>query len=398
MEQTVATESIRDRQLNQQGNLAFVLVVVISYVILFITPVQQYSLPHVALLIGLGVVYVVLGTAGLHFILERHSFPALLVYYLIQLGLALILILASGSQGQLWLLPLPLVSQAAMTLPRRWLLLVCTLTLAVLLAPMLLSGDLPNIVQAGVAFAAGIFFVVLFSQIATNEHNAHAEGERLAAELSEANRKLRAYAVQAEDLATMQERNRLARDIHDGLGHYLTVINVQLQVAQTMLDSDAAASRAALDKAQSLTQQALADVRRSVAALRSTPTEGRALSEAISDLVEENRAAGIVTELVVHGAPRPLSPQADLTLYRAVQEALTNVRKHARASRVDLALDYSHEGTALLVIRDNGIGTDETETGFGLLGLRERVHLLGGTVTIHTAPREGFTLTVEVPV
>ena len=96
------------------------------------------------------------------------------------------------------------------------------------------------------------------------------------------------------------------------------------------------------------------------------------------------------------GAPRPLPPRAELTLYRAAQEALTNVRKHARASRADVTLDYGAD-SARLVVRDNGVGAADVSGGFGLVGVRERVQLLDGSLRIHTAEGEGFTLEAEVP-
>jgi signal transduction histidine kinase len=97
----------------------------------------------------------------------------------------------------------------------------------------------------------------------------------------------------------------------------------------------------------------------------------------------------------VIGQERSLPPQAAFTLYRAAQEALTNVRKHALASRVDMRLEYRPD-CVTLTISDNGIGAAETAQGFGLLGLRERVALLGGTLQVSTAPGQGFTLTVMV--
>jgi len=282
-------------------------------------------------------------------------------------------------------------------LPRKWTVVVCALVLGVLLLPFTTMEAGNGVLSAGFSFFAAIVFVALFTQIAVNERSARAEVEQLASQLGEANQKLREYAVQAEDLAAMQERNRMARDIHDGLGHYLTVINVQLEAALAVLDNDPGRSRDAIAKALALTHQALADVRRSVAALRMAPTESRPLADAIMELVEENRSAGIITELSILGQRRPLAPQADLTLYRAVQEALTNVRKHAHASRVDLTLDYSNSDRVRLVVEDNGVGAPDPSVGFGLLGVQERVQTLGGKTEMRTAPLQGFTLVVEVP-
>ena len=147
-----------------------------------------------------------------------------------------------------------------------------------------------------------------------------------------------------------------------------------------------------------------------MAALRSSPTDNRSLPEALVPLIEESCAAGIETKLTVDGAPRSLSPPAGLALYRAAQEGLTNVRKHAHASRADLKLDFKDDATVQLVVRDNGVGAwnnprllvgKQTDSGFGLIGLRERVQSVGGELRVYTSPPgrdgQGFTLEVKVP-
>jgi signal transduction histidine kinase len=202
--------------------------------------------------------------------------------------------------------------------------------------------------------------------------------------------------VKAEELATLQERNRLARDIHDGLGHYLTALNMQIKAAQAVLKQDQPQVMDALVKAQNLAESALSDVRNSVAVLRGEPSLSQPLPDAIESLLLECRAEGLVAEIVTKGNYRLLTPQLDLTLYRVTQEALTNVRKHALASRVDVTLQYEADKVCLSVC-DNGIGADNPEGGYGLLGLRERVQLLHGRVTIRTELRHGFCVEVELP-
>ena len=100
---------------------------------------------------------------------------------------------------------------------------------------------------------------------------------------------------------------------------------------------------------------------------------------------------------MVAGTIRPLTPQANLTLYRAAQEALTNVGKHAHASNVDLHLDYRDERLVRLRIKDDGLGSSNSEGGFGLLGVRERVQQLSGAVRVITDSGQGFALEVELP-
>jgi signal transduction histidine kinase len=190
----------------------------------------------------------------------------------------------------------------------------------------------------------------------------------------------------------------LAREIHDNLGHYLTVVNVQIGAAKVLMDKDTDKAKDALDKAQTLTQEGLKAIRQSVAALRESPVGQRPLSEAISILTDTTTQAGIVTEFSVLGEPRPLSNQIEYALYRVAQEGLTNARKHARASRVDVLLDYSQADVVRLEIADNGVGTAVADGGFGLLGIRERVQLLNGTCAIETSPGKGFKLKIAIPV
>jgi signal transduction histidine kinase len=208
---------------------------------------------------------------------------------------------------------------------------------------------------------------------------------------------------QLQELAVVDERNRLAREIHDGLGHYLTATTMQIQGARALLESTDAATQApaalgALGKAETLLQETLADVRRSVQALRATPSESRPLPGAIDDLVAECRAvAGLLTNFELLGTPRPLNPQVELTLYRAAQEGLTNIRKHAQAASVSVVLWYDVDNVGLRVADDGrGIGVAPPQ-GYGLLGLRERVQIVGGSVHIDSAPGQGCRLEVEIP-
>jgi signal transduction histidine kinase len=207
---------------------------------------------------------------------------------------------------------------------------------------------------------------------------------------------------QLHDLAVAEERNRLAREIHDGLGHYLTAITIQIQGAKALLENTDAVSQApsalgALGKAETLLQEALADVRRSVGALRAAPTGNKPLPTAIGDLVAECQAiAGLEAEFDLLGTPRRLNSQIELTLYRVAQEGLTNVRKHAQAGRVEVILAYDNNKVGLS-ISDDGQGMGETSNGYGLLGLRERIRLVDGQVNIRTAPDQGFRLDVEIP-
>ena len=379
------------------GLLTFVLTVVAAFASQLPIPRSALRGPGAPLLVGLGLAYLLIGLFALPRLDPDQGRGPILLYFAIQLPLTVAILYVSRLDGFMSLITFPLASNALELLPRRQAVAVWVFLFVSFVAVNAALYGWLSALSNSPAVAAGILFVSVFTYFAIREREARAEVERLAAELRTANQKLREYAVQAEELATTRERNRLAREIHDSLGHYLTVINVQLEAAQVLIVEDPGRARAALHKAQSLAQEGLADVRRSVAALRAGPNDSRPLPEAIGQLVEETRAAGILTQLDVRGAPRRLAPPTEQTLYRAAQEGLTNVRKHARASRADLTLDYTRAGQVRLVIADNGVGAAETTGGFGLLGLRERAQLVGANVQTSSAPGQGFRLEVEAP-
>jgi signal transduction histidine kinase len=241
----------------------------------------------------------------------------------------------------------------------------------------------------------GMFGAAVFTAVVTEL--LHRE-QRARADLDAAHGRLREYAAQAEELATTQERNRLARDIHDGLGHHLTVVQMQIQAARAVLGSDPPRADAVLAKAQQQAIEALAEVRRSVAALRETRTP-TPLPEALKELAEETSAAGIPTALEIDGTVRPLAADAEEALYRTAQEGLTNVRKHAAAGSARVVLDYARPATVRLRVCDDGRGLsgESPGTGFGLLGLTERAARLGGRLDVSSRAGDGTTVLVEVP-
>ncbi len=299
-----------------------------------------------------------------------------------------------------WLALLPPVAYSVFLLERLGVTLVSAVTLTVFVGNVVRFHGWKPVPYALLAFSFAVLFTLVFTLLAVSAERARNDVQRLAAELGDANRKLREYAVQIEELAATRERNRLAREIHDTLGHYLTVVNVQLEASRALRERDPLGAQQALDKAQTLTQEGLREIRRSVATLRSSPLDNKPLAEALRRLVAESQSSGLTTVLEVKGLPRQLPPQSELTLYRAGQEGLTNVRKHARASSVSVVLDYQSPRGVTLRISDDGVGAANNgaaTTGFGLLGLRERVHLLAGRLTVETAPNKGFALELAVP-
>ncbi|OQA13734.1 MAG: Signal transduction histidine-protein kinase/phosphatase DegS [Chloroflexi bacterium ADurb.Bin360] len=171
---------------------------------------------------------------------------------------------------------------------------------------------------------------------------------------------------------------------------------MQLEVARTLSESDPSQVLQPLERAQALTKEGLHEVRRSVAALRASPLEGKSLMTVLAALVEDLQTSGIATSFEVQGELHSLPPQLELALYRVMQEALTNVRKHAQARHAEVSLAYTTEDVRLRV-RDDGVGSDAPTGGFGLVGLRERVQLLGGDLHCASEPDAGFTLEARIP-
>ncbi len=348
-------------------------------------------------LIVLGLIYCTLGVAWFARC-ERDGPRSISAYFVTQLAIATAICYLGFrvTEGNIWIVPLPLISHAFILLPRRSALSVTALIVLLFGAAIALNTNVAEALRSMLGYLPGAFFVAAFSRIAVEQGQARGEIEKLAVQLREANRKLAEYAGQVEELATTRERNRLAREVHDSLGHYLTVVNMQLEAARAVLARDPEKASDAMAKAQSLTKEGLNEVRRSVAALRAGPMGNHSLSDAIGLLVTASRETGIDAELVLEGAPLPLAPHAEMLLYRAAQEGLTNVRKHSNASRAELRLRFESK-RATLTVHDSGGARPSPDTaahgdsgGFGLLGLRERAHLLGGSVA--TSAEAGFTL------
>lgn len=206
---------------------------------------------------------------------------------------------------------------------------------------------------------------------------------------------------QGRTLAVAEERNRMAREIHDTLAQGFTGILLQLQVAESLLDGDEPEARARLQRAQDLARSSLREARRSVWNLRPSTLQGRTLPEALRDYLGEWRGhTGIGTNLILLGDERPLAPATEETLLRVAQESLNNAYKHARAGGVEVTLAIEPDRVRLRVC-DDGVGLGELARpsdggGFGLVSMRERAQRLGGTLEVESTPGQGTCVQVIV--
>jgi signal transduction histidine kinase len=251
-----------------------------------------------------------------------------------------------------------------------------------------------------VVWAAAV--IPVFASLKQAAARRHVEG--LYAELRAAHEELAALHQRAREAAVAEERNRLAREIHDTLAHYLTVVNVQLEAAEKLASNQPARSLESVGRARRLTLQCLQEVRRSVGALRAASIEDLALPRALAQLTREfAESTGIDVSLDLGDTVTVrLSPETSQALYRTVQEGLTNVQRHAHASRAQVTLTAPN-GAVTLRVEDNGVGPssqneDADGGGFGLIGLRERVALLGGHLDFGPGRDGGSCLAITLPV
>ena len=216
-------------------------------------------------------------------------------------------------------------------------------------------------------------------------------------------------AAAERQAGVLEERERLAREIHDTLAQGFTSIVLQLQAAEAAWAAGSPDARPHLEQARRTASENLAEARRLVWALQPEPLGEASLAEALVRLTDRlAEEHGVEATTRITGRRRPLPTPTEVALLRVTQEALANVRRHARAGRVTVTLSYM-EDVAVLDVQDDGVGFDPRsagragaaapeEGGFGLAAMRQRVDRLGGSLVVESAPGAGTTLVVELPV
>jgi signal transduction histidine kinase len=254
--------------------------------------------------------------------------------------------------------------------------------------------------------AVGYLFMGAAASAQKRAEQASAESSRLLNELQIAHRRLQEQAAHAEALAVEQERNRLAREMHDALGHQLTVAAVQLEAAQKLLTRDPDKAARMVETVRQQVVEGLAELRRTVARLHSPVETEMSLTSALTHLATRfEDATNIATHLDLPATIPQIDDEPRRALYRAAQEALTNVQRHAQAQNVWLQLTLvqgngdNHPNAARMCVEDDGIGiaSGVTTTGYGLVGLRERATQLRGQLAVSNRPAGGVCVVFEIP-
>ena len=286
------------------------------------------------------------------------------------------------------------------------------------------NGGLPKHWTAG---AVGIYLVIIcinvgvasaltwFGWVTAQQND---QRKQMVEELSEANQRLESILeenqglhdqllAQAREAGVLDERQRMAGEIHDTLAQGLTGIITQLQAAERHGQSQDERRRH-IELATQLARDSLTEARRSVRAMQPEPLESARLPEALADVTSKwTRIHGVPATVTTTGQPRRIRPDAEITLLRAAQEALVNVARHARAGKVGLTLSYM-EDQVNLDIRDDGVGFDPQPagaivparaggSGYGLLAMRQRVEGVAGTLEVESAPGGGTAISASVP-
>ncbi len=378
------------------ADLGFAVVVLAAYFTIF-SNVTTLSVSWLVIIILLGIAYIAIGIYGYAYV-SPVGLPIRVSYFVVQLCLGMTILFLGGATGFAAMLLLPLAGQSVVLLPEIWRYATnAGIAVTYAVALRVVSGSWDITIGNLPIFLAGQVFILVFTQMALSEEKSRREIHQLAAELSEANQRLRESAIQMEMLAVEQERNRMAREIHDGIGHHLTALNMQVKAARAVLSVDPERSAELLSKAENITQDALMDVRQSVSALRERFDERADLLNQIQSVLKSGENAGLTVTLTTCGEVRSLSPELQLTVYRAVQESINNTIKHAAATTFKVTLDFEQPKAVRLLIEDDGIGSDYPNGGFGLIGMRERVNLLDGKMNINTSRGKGFEIEIIIP-
>lgn len=261
------------------------------------------------------------------------------------------------------------------------------------------SGGAVSPLSLTVAFGVTYFFAAVMAEMTRLQLEARTRAIHYTQQLREVNRQLEARLVEARRVAIARERVRMAREIHDGLGHHLTTVIVDLQNAEALADEEPATALAHVRSALEVIRAAM---RSSQEMVETLDRFDRPLPRAIQELVTRwMQATGTPVIFRVDGGGSDLSTAARMTVFRTVQESLTNIQKHARATRVEITLTQLPDRVTLRVVNDDLGRTEHEEpvrSGFGLVGLRERAQALSGEFWAGPRSEGGFQVLLSLPI
>ncbi len=337
---------------------------------------------------------------GLEPWLTRGSPARAHLYLLFQTSLVLVASLFYYELDFFALLYVPLTGQAVFLFPRRTALSWVAILVTATFVGQLFQFSWPGGLSFFLLYSAGILFVAAFATLTLQAQAERERSEALLTELQQAHRQLQAYAGQAEELAIANERNRLARELHDSVAQTLYGLTLQAEAANRRLKAgQVEAAAASLDEIGLSARETLQETRLLIFELRPPVLEEQGLAAALRARLEavENRS-GLRVEAKIND-PGPLPAALEMGLYRIAQEALNNSLRHAQAGRVRVSL-ASLDSQVTLVVSDDGLGFDpagQAGGGLGLQSMHERAAQAGASLHITSVPGQGTTVRVEAP-
>lgn len=248
-----------------------------------------------------------------------------------------------------------------------------------------------NYVMGTVAFSMAVALALL------REVKQRRRLEQLLTSLADAHRQLRDYADEVEAMVMLRERQRMASDLHDTLGHMLTALIMQMEAAERLAGQDVTAALERIHRSRDLARQGMSEVRRVVRALMPAELDRSSLVQAVDAMTREFcEHTGMAIRLTVSGKEYPLSLTQSSGLFRAAQEALTNAMRHGKAAAAEVLLQYE-PARVVLEVADDGAGAEDVQVGVGLATMRQRAAAMGGALEYTTAPGSGFRIRLWVP-
>ena len=377
-------------------DLAIAMVVLVTYFFIF-SNFGVFNGYQIFGLIIIGVIYLANGIYGYSYCSQNQSNLLSAFYVLVQTLLVSLVVLLTKGFPFSTLLYMPIVVHITVLLSAKWVLILNAFMLASYAVCLYFTAGRGMLITYLPLMVGGQFLIVNFVQMIINEEMSRIEIKGLIKDLEATNEQLRLYASQIEDLTLSRERNRMAREIHDGLGHYLTTIGMQIKAAQAIMKKNPNEAAELLRTAEMLSTDALKDVRNSVSALRDTSNLEEPLLSRIKRLLRPFENTGYNTQVDITGEETTLSPEVEVLLFRSLQEGLSNIGKHSNAKNIKVNIAYHKEGNVSLEISDDGSGEKKIDGGYGIQGIRERVEHLNGTVEISADKNKGFSLRVTVP-
>lgn len=354
---------------------------------------------NLGLLVGLLAGYLIL--LIIEPLLLRRSIAFLHVLNTLQVTIGLILLLYVNRLDFFSLLFIPPCMQSVLHFQRKtaltWIGVICLLMISALLLRFPRSESIGYVI----IYPAAIFLFSSFGYLILQAEQAQSRSEALLADLQKANLKLQAYAAQVQELAAADERNRLARELHDSVTQIIFGLTLSAQAARILFDRDPSRVPAQLDQLQTLAQEALAEMRALIQQLHPRSIADEGLAAALRRLSSQQSANNsLIVDLNIRGE-RHLPSKVEAELFHIAQEALINIVKHAHTDHAVITLNTEDPGQICMQIDDDGVGFDPNAARsapghLGLISMDERIRALGGRLEIASKPGKGTSVRIEL--